>query len=196
MALVAANLGLKVAAIALAAWPILDPAASHFQGKAMGVRAAIYPWAAVAIPAWWWLAGRPRPYPYLADIALVTPFVIDAAGNVFGLFAVRGFDAFPHFVGWLCLVSAFGLASYPIVRSPWLVLALGIGAGATADIVWEIGEFLLQRSGSSGLQLTYENTIQDLAVSLLGSIVGAALVATLARPTDETPRRAFGWTRD
>jgi len=193
-ALLVLDLGVKLGAVALALYPLLDPSASHFQGKAMGARAAVYPWAVVIIPAAWWFAGRPRPYPYVADMALVLPFAFDAAGNVFGWFALTGFDALPHAFGWLSLAIGFGLAVVPLVDRRWLAFLLVAGFGATIDILWEIGEFLLQRSGSSGLQLTYENTIQDLALSLLGATIGALVVVSLGWPKPGTPRRLFGWS--
>jgi hypothetical protein len=189
----ALDIAIKVLTVGLALYPLLDPNSSHFQGKAMGVRALIYPWATVLIPAAWWIRGRPSPYPYLADIALAAPFAFDAAGNVFGWFALPGFDIAPHLLGWLALAVCFGSAVGPIVRRPWTTFGLVVGFGATIDILWEIGEFSLSRSGSSGLQLTYENTIQDLATSLIGATVGAVLVATLARPPADTPATLFGW---
>lgn len=187
------NLVVKVVAVTLALIPLVDPNASHFAGKAMTVRALIYPWAAVAIPAIWWGRGRPRPYPYLADIALVAPFLLDAAGNVFGWFAIPGFDAIPHVFGWLCLTVALGVAVGPLVDRRWILLALTVGVGAIADILWELAEYLLQQSGQSGLQLTYANTIQDLTTSLTGSVIGALICVTILWPRAGTPRTVFGW---
>ncbi len=189
------DIAFKVLTVGLALYPLLDPNASHFQGKAMGVRALIYPWATILIPAVWAARGRPAPYPYLADIALAFPFAFDAAGNVFGWFATPGFDQAPHLLGWMALAICFGAAIGPIVRGRWTTVGLVVGFGATIDILWEIGEFVLSRSGSSGLQLTYENTIQDLALSLLGAALGAAIVVSLLRPRPDTPTTLFGWPR-
>ncbi|MBM4407366.1 MAG: hypothetical protein FJ038_01905 [Chloroflexi bacterium] len=193
--LVILDLAVKVAAVALALFPLLDPTSSHFAGKAMGVRALIYPLATLLIPLAWWLRGRPRPYPFLADVALVLPFVFDAAANVLGLFAIPMFDALPHALGWLFLTLAFGLAIGPLVDQRWVAAGLSIGFGAVADIAWEIGEFLLAQTGSSGLQLTYANTIQDLGLSLLGSVIGAGVLVTFAWHRPGTPHTAFGWRR-
>jgi hypothetical protein len=189
------NLAVKIVAVGLAVYPLVDPNASHFQGKAMGVRAFVYPLATLLIPAAWWLRGRPSPYPYLADVALAFPFAFDAAGNVFGWFAISGFDVAPHFLGWASLAICFGSAVGPIVNRRWTTFGLVVGFGATIDILWEIGEFLLSRSGSSGLQLTYENTIQDLAMSLLGATAGAIIVSTALRPRLGAPAGLFGWAR-
>ena len=188
------DLAVKAAAIALAVAPLFDLSSSHFQGKAMGVRAVLWPISTVVIPLVWWQRGRPSPYPYLADIALVVPFLLDAAGNVFGWFAIPGFDAIPHFVGWLSFTVAFCLAIGPIVERRAVTFGLGVGLGATVAIVWEIGEYLLQQSGQSGLQLTYANTIEDLAMGLTGSAIGALIATTLLWPASRMPRAPFGWS--
>jgi glycopeptide antibiotics resistance protein len=187
------NLAVKVITIVLALVPLFDPGSSHFEGKAMGVRAVVWPLATLAIPLIWQLSGRPRPYPYLADIALVLPFLFDAAANVFGWFATSGFDALPHLAGWLFLAVTFGLALAPMIERRWLAFALVVGIGSTLDILWEVAEYLLSRSGQSGLQLTYANTIQDLALSLVGATIGAVLVVTVLWPKPGTPPTLFGW---
>jgi hypothetical protein len=187
------DLAVKVAVVVLSLYPLLDPSSSHFAGKAMGARAVLYPGFTLLIPAIWLLSSRPGPYPYLADIALGLPFVLDAAGNVFGLFAISGFDAFPHAAGWLFLSMAFGLAVAPLLEQRWVAFGLVLGFGAVLDILWEFGEYLLMKSGSSGLQLTYENTVQDLVMSLAGAAIAAVLVATLLWPAAGTPRSLFGW---
>jgi hypothetical protein len=113
---------------------------------------------------------------------------------VFGLFAIPRFDAIPHLVGWASLSIAFGLAVAPLLPERWIGFGLVFGFGAVVDILWEIGEFAMLRSGSSGLQLTYENTIQDLAMSLTGAAVGALVVATALWPASGTPAALFGWS--
>ncbi len=190
------DLGIKAAVIVLALVPLVSPESSHFAGKAMGVRAVIYPVFVLLIPAAWLLSARPRPYPFLADIALGLPFVIDAGANVLGLFAISGFDALPHVIGWFFLALAFGLAVAPMVRPRWAVFLLVVGFGAMVDVLWEIGEYLLMKSGSSGLQLTYDNTIQDLGMSFLGGVVAALLIVTVFWPRAGTPEAPFGWRVD
>ena len=188
------DLGVKVAIVVFALIPLVRPDSSHFAGKAMGVRAVLYPATTLLIPATWLLAGRPTPYPVAADIAIGLPFAIDAGANVFGLFAIRGFDAIPHFLGWLFLSIAFGLAFAPLLESRWVAFGLVVGFGAVVDILWEAGEFAMLKSGASGLELTYENTIQDLLMSLLGATVGAVAIATVLWPPEGTPATLFGWS--
>lgn len=188
------DLVVKAAVVGLSLYPLIRPNASHFAGKAMGVRAIVYPATTLLIPAIWWLSGRPGPYPFLADIALGLPFIIDGAGNVLGLFAIKGFDAIPHATGWFLLSLAFGLAIAPLAGEPWIAFGLIVGFGAAVDIIWEIGEFLLMKSGASGLQLTYENTIQDLGFSLAGAVFAGIVVATILWPAAGTPATLFGWS--
>ena len=188
------DIAVKVAVVAFSLYPLIDPDASHFAGKAMGVRALVYPAFLVLIPAAWLAARRPAPYPYVAVVALGLPFLIDAGANVLGLFAMSGFDVFPHAIGWFCLTLAFGLAVAPLLDRRWVAFLMVVGFGAAIDVLWEIGEYLLMRSGSSGLQLTYDNTIQDLAMSFTGGVVAAIVIVTVAWPRPGTPRALFGWS--
>jgi hypothetical protein len=188
------DLAVKVAVVVFALIPIVRPDASHFAGKAMGIRALLYPAMILLIPAIWLLAGRPTPYPVWADIAFGLPFAIDAGANVFGLFAIQGFDVIPHALGWFLLSTAFGLAVAPLVSERWIVFGLVLGFGAVIDILWEAGEFAMMKSGASGLDLTYENTIQDLVVSLAGATVAAIAMATILWPPEGTPATLFGWS--
>ena len=184
----------KALVVGLSLYPIFRPGSSHFAGKAMGVRAVLYPMSTLAIPALWLVAGRPGPYPFAADICLGIPFVLDAGSNVLGLFAIRGFDAVPHAVGWFFLSIAFGLAVAPLVDERWVLFGLVVGFGAVVDILWEVGEYLMMRSGASGLQLTYENTVQDLGLSLTGAAIAGIVTATVLWPEPGTPAMLFGWT--
>jgi len=188
------DLAVKALVVGFSWYPIMRPGPARFAGKAMGVRAVLYPAAMLLVPTVWLAAGRPEPYPFLADIALGIPFLIDAAGNVFGLFSIKGFDAIPHFVGWFLGSIAFGLAVSPLLPEPWVAFGLVLGFGAVIDILWEIGEYTLMRSGASGLDLTYENTIQDLGMSLSGAALGALVSATVLWPAPGTPASLFGWS--
>lgn len=192
-ALILGTIVVKLVVVALTLYPLIRPGSSHFAGKAMEVRAVLYPAMMLLIPAIWLLAGRPHPYPALADIALGLPFAIDAGANVLGLFAIRGFDAIPHATGWFFLSIAFGLAIAPLAGERWILFLLVLGFGAVVDILWEVGEFAMMKSGASGLDLTYENTIQDLVMSLSGAAVAALVLATILWPAPGTPATLFGW---
>jgi hypothetical protein len=149
----------------------------RFNGKAMTARALTYPLAALIVPAVWWLRGRRRPYPHLVDVLIVLPFVIDTGGNVLDLYSVYWFDDLAHFLNWWILVSAVTLA----LRRTQLGLlpswGLAVGFGAATEILWELGEYSVMKLGSSGLQLTYVDTIGDLALGFGGTLLGASLVS-------------------
>lgn len=82
----------------------------QFEGKAFGWRLATYPIAAALVPVGWWLAGRPRPYPFVLDILVVAPFLVDVLGNVFDLYdTIVWWDDLNHFVNWGLLSLAVGL---------------------------------------------------------------------------------------
>ena len=148
----------------------------RFNGKAMTSRALTYPIAALIVPAVWWLRGKPRPYPHFVDALVVLPFVIDTGGNVLDLYSLWWFDDVAHFLNWTILVSAFALALLR-TRLPLLaVWGLAVGFGAATEILWEIGEYAVMKLGSSGLQLTYVDTIGDLALGGCGTLLGATLV--------------------
>jgi glycopeptide antibiotics resistance protein len=69
------------------------------------------------------------------------------------------------------------IASLPIGRLN--AAALAVRVGASMHVLWEIAEYLVMRLGSSCLQLTYEDTIGDLALSSFGSLVGALIAVTV-----------------
>jgi hypothetical protein len=92
------------------------------------------------------LVGLPLP--------VVLPFVIDTGGNVLDLYSLWWFDDVAHFLNWWILVSAFALA----------LQRTRLGLGAATEILWELGEYGVMKLGSAGLQLTYKDTIGDLAL--------------------------------
>jgi hypothetical protein len=188
------DIAVKVIAIVMVVVPLFDPAASQFMGKALALRTIAAPLFVLAIPAIWLVRRRPVPYPYLADIMLAVPIVLDAAGNGFGWFVGTPFELAPHLLGWLSLALAFGLAVAPVIEQRWVTFGLVVGFGAIVDVVWEIGEFTLARTGGSGIRLGYSDTMRDLGVSLLGAVAGGILVVTILWPRAGTPRTLFGWS--
>ena len=81
------------------------------------------------------------------------------------------------------MATAIGLVADIAIKIAVIVLAL-------------IGEYLLMKSGSSGLQLTHDNTIQDLGMSFLGGVAAALVITTALWPRAGTPEAPFGWRVD
>ncbi len=174
----------KILLIAMLLLGLAFPDWPRFEGKAWPARVAVYPLAALVVPIWWWLRKRsgnaPSRYPHLVDSLLVLPFVVDVAGNVANLFdTVKHFDDALHFLSWTFLTAAVVIALAPLGLAKWNRVMLGTGFGAGAIIVWEIAEFLIAESGTSGLNLTYQDTITDLGLSTLGGAVGAIVAVYL-----------------
>jgi len=171
------DLAVKAALIGLLLVAVAFPDAEQFQGKAMGGRAATYPIATVIVPAIWFFFFRRSPYPYAADILVVLPFLIDTVGNALDLYdSVSWWDDANHLVNWAILVTGFGTL---IVRLPigrLIAAALALGFGAVTHILWELGEYLaFIRDNPEEFRTAYTDTIGDLALSLAGSAIGAAI---------------------
>jgi hypothetical protein len=174
--------GLKVALLALVLFALTHLGWDRFADKAMVARAVLYPAAAAVLPVAWLARGRRWPYPAVADALLVTPFVVDLAGNALDLYdRVAWFDDACHFVNWAVLVGAFGVLLVRRRLGWWVTFGLCVGFGATTAVLWEIGEygaFVLKTPESV---TAYRDTIGDLALGLTGSVVAGAVTASVAR---------------
>lgn len=184
------NILIKLLNIGLILMPMLVPDLPQFQGKAMGTRIITYPMVVFIVPLIWWLLGRRSTYPHLVDILVVLPFVVDSSGNALNLYnTTQNFDRFAHWFNWVSLTAAFGSAVSVLRITRLNVSALAVGFGATTHVLWEIGEFFVMRMGASGLQLTYNDTLDDLILSFFGTLFGALLVTTLFWRGRLMPRR-------
>ena len=111
---------------------------------------------------------------------VVLPFVVDSSGNALNLYnTTQNFDRFAHWFNWVSLTAAFGSAVSVLRITRLNVAALAVGFGATTHVLWEIGEFFVMQMGASGLQLTYNDTLDDMILSFFGTLFGALLVTTL-----------------
>ena len=178
----------KLVLVALLYYGMTHLELDRFRGKAMGARAALYPISIVVIPLVWALRGRRPPYPHLADIFLASPFIIDVAGNALDLYnTVVWFDDVAHTVTFMLLVLAVGSLILRLGLDAWIATCLTIGFGAVSHILWEIIEFVAMWIGSPGLQLTYEDTIGDLAMSLGGTVIAGLITGWRADTSRPAP---------
>jgi len=169
------GIALKVLLVALLAYGAFS-GAQQFEGKAFGWRLATYPISALIVPAIWWARGRRPPYPWAADTLLVAPFLIDVAGNALDLYdTVWWWDDANHFVNWALLSASCGVAlrRTTLARAPRFGLVVGFGA--TMAILWELAEYVSFIRHSPELTTAYTDTLGDMALGLLGSVVAAAL---------------------
>jgi len=165
---------------------LLFPDIPGVAGKGWPERCIGYPVSALLVPAIWVLRGRRGHlarrgrYPYLADALLVVPFVLDLLGNLVNLFdTVEQFDDVLHFVNWTFLVAALVLFMVPAELARWNLVLMGSGFGALAIVAWEGVEWIIQEMGTTGLQLTYDDTVGDLVLSTAGGMLGALVTASI-----------------
>ena len=152
----------------------------RLDGKGWPARAAGYPLSSVVMGAIWLVRGQKGRFPYIPTALLVTPFILDLLGNLFGFFdTVQNFDDFLHFVNWMFLCAAFVAMFDPANLASWNRAALGTGFGAFAIILWEFLEYLIMQSGTTGLHLSYEDTVTDLLLSSSGGLVGSLVMVRL-----------------
>src|SRR4051812_37847295 len=181
------NIAAKVALVVLLLHAVVFPDLPQYDGKGIATRLAMYPISALIVPAIWlvrWRRGLSTDnYPHLIDLCIVAPFLIDTAGNAANLYDTVGWwDDLMHFVTWVPWVTAFGL--FLLRRYRYLgrvvIAGLTLGFGAVTHILWEIGEYFAFIKGNPDeLATAYKDTVGDLAMSLMGSLVGALLVSTV-----------------
>lgn len=177
---------LTVAQLAVAQWV---PGIERFEGKAFGARLVLYPLLMLVVPAaWWWQARgtRPRPpAPYLAFTLVMAPFLVDVTGNSLDLYdAVVWWDDLNHLLNWALLLTGLGLLFRDHVRPRWALGVLVTGLGALLAVGWELGEWFTFIRHGTELGGAYTDTLGDLALGSLGSLLAALVVTNvLYRPS-------------
>jgi hypothetical protein len=186
------DLAVKIALVALLLFGAFS-GLERFEGKASGGRAIAYPIATLIVPVAWWLVGRRRgrrpAYPYVLDILLVLPFLIDTIGNALDLYDTIGWwDDANHFVNWGILTLAFGELLLRLPLGRWNTFALAVGFGATTAVLWEFAEYIAFIRNSDELATAYTDTLGDLALGLSGSVVAATVTALRPKPAAVSAR--------
>jgi hypothetical protein len=170
----------KVALVGLLLFGALAPDLPQFEGKAWLGRALTYPISLLIVPVGWAIVrrrrGRPVAYPYVMDILVALPFLIDTAGNAADLYdSIDWWDDANHFVNWAILVAAFCQLLIRLPLGRLAGAAIAIGFGAVTAILWEIGEYFAFIRNSPELATAYTDTLGDLALGLSGSVVAAVV---------------------
>jgi hypothetical protein len=186
----AADILVKAAAIALLLFALANPDLPQFQGKAFVGRAVVYPLALALFPIGWWLFGRRRiPYPAIADLLFGLPFLIDVTGNALNLYdTVDRWDDLNHLVNWVLHTAAVGL----LLRwGPWswrIRAALAFGYAVTSAVLWEFGEYVTFVPNSPEAATAYADTLGDIALGMVGGLVGSLVTARMPRRSSEPSR--------
>ena len=154
----------------------------QFEGKGFFWRLVTYPPAILVLPAAWVVWRRQSAFPFVADILITLPFLIDTAGNALDLYdTIVWWDDANHLVNWGLLAGGAGALLRRIRHGFWVTMALVIGFGATTAILWEIAEYLAFIRVSPELDTAYVDTLGDLALGLTGSVVAGLAFGLASR---------------
>ena len=175
-------LGVATSVLAgLLLWSAAHADLPQFTDKAMPIRLACSPIAAVLVPGTWWLllrGGRRRlPFPCTPSLLVALSLIVDLAGNATGLYdGIEYFDDAVHLVNPLLLVTAVGLLLAQTGVPRWTVWIMAFGLGCAGNIAWELMEYVLMEGvGAVALHLSLRDTLSDQAWGVLGTITGATV---------------------
>jgi hypothetical protein len=181
VAWVAAITATKAAVIALAVDAFANSTKPRYSGKGMRLRAIGYAGTMLVVPVAWRVRGRRDPYPRALDLAVTIPILADAGGNAVGIYQRAHVDDAIHFANGALLSSVVGALVTPRTRTSWEAAGVATAIGTSAAALWEIGEWLGLRLGARGMNLTYDDTMEDLIETSVGALVGG-LVTLLRHP--------------
>lgn len=171
----------KATVVALAVDAFVNSEKPRFQGKAMKVRAVGYAGTLLLVPVLWRLRGRPEPYPKELDLLVALPLLVDAGGNAVGLYQNAHVDDAIHFANGALLSGVVGAVAAPRMKTGWEAAAFATAIGTATAAAWEIFEWIGLKLGARGMDLTYDDTMEDLIESSAGAMLGG-LVTLLRHP--------------
>ena len=189
----AALVAMKATIVAVAIDATLRHDQPPYRGKAMQTRALGYVGATLLVPlAWRLLPGRSR-YPRGLDLAISTPLLLDAIGNAAGIYQRKRIDDVVHLANGAIVAGVAGAVVAPHVDERWQAALTGAAVGITAQSMWEVMEYVAYRFGARGMELTYQDTMDDMIESTIGALIGGAF--TLTRMPRSKAERRTGWRR-
>ena len=162
----------KATIIALAIDAFRNSNSPRFSGKAMRVRAVGYGASLFVVPLVWRLRGRTEAYPRELDLAVALPLLADAAGNAVGIYQRAHVDDAIHFANGALLTAVVGALASPRTRTPWEAAGVATAVGVAAAGAWEMGEWVGLKLGAKGMDLSYDDTMEDLIETSAGALLG------------------------
>src|SRR3954464_12486611 len=191
-ALAVAILLSKASTVAFAADAFVNADTPRLRGKAIRTRAIGYAGALLVVPILWsLLPGRGR-YPRALDLAVTIPLLLDAGGNALDLYEEAHIDDMVHVANSAIVSGVAGALFAPRVDERWQAALIGAGVSITAESAWEVMEYTAMRLGADGMDLTYDDTMADIAEGFLGAAISALFtLARVPRPRTERNRRVW-----
>lgn len=181
LAWTAATTAVKAAVIALAVDAFVNSDKPRFQGKAMKVRALGYTSALLIVPLAWRMRGRKEPYPRELDLLVALPLLADAGGNAIGMYQNAHVDDAIHFANGALLAGVVGAIAAPRDRTAWETATFATAVSTAVAAAWEMFEWIGLKLGAKGMDLSYDDTMEDLIETTAGAFLGG-LVTLLRHP--------------
>ena len=183
----------KAATVGLGIDAWINHASPRLRGKAIRTRAVGYTAALLLVPlAWRFLPGPRDPYPRALDLAVTMPLLADAAGNAVGIYERVRIDDGVHIANAAILAGVSGSLIAPHVDKPWQAALAGGAIAIAGETLWETMEYVAWRLGQDGMDLTYEDTMDDIIGTWVGAVAGAAYILTRS-PRRKSVRQRRGW---
>jgi hypothetical protein len=182
----------KVLTVACAIDAVLNSDSPRLRGKAIRTRAIGYTLGLFIVPVVWRLLPDRGPYPRALDLAVTVPLLLDAGGNALGLYEDAHVDDVVHLANAAIVSGVAGALFAPRVDERWQAALAGAGVAIAAETAWEIAEYGAWRLGADGMNLTYEDSMDDLAESWVGAMLGALFTLT-RMPRSRSDRTRAGW---
>jgi len=178
----ALNVAMRLAIVVFAVVILANPEDPAFVDKGLGIRSVVILFGlSLVIPAWHLWRRRGLAYPVWYDVIFLTTFLLDLVGNVFDLYDTYFFfDWIPHShnTGVVTIILAW------ILR---LSLLCAVGVATILHVLFEIQEFYGDIVfGTRNVRGLFD-TINDLMVGLIGSIVYGLLYMRLVRRARREP---------
>ncbi|KAA1374871.1 hypothetical protein [Aeromicrobium fastidiosum] len=176
-----ADIAAKTGLILLVGLALIVPGLGNMDGKGLLPRAIGYPVAAFAIPFIWFTWWRQRAsFPWAADFLITFACFSDIFGNFLNLYdSVDAFDNVVHFVNTGLLTAAVILLTMHRSTRLSAVLERALAFGVSAALVWEIAEYFAFLRWSPERLGAYADTLSDMSLGALGSLLAAFTVHAL-----------------
>lgn len=178
-----ANIATKAGLLVLLLLALLVPGFGNLDGKGLVPRAIGYPIAAFAVPFIWYTWWRQRAsFPWAVDFLVTFTCFSDMLGNVLNLYdSVESFDNMVHFVNTGLLTAAVILLTMHRSSSLGAVIERALAFGVSAALFWEIAEYFAFLRFSPERMGAYADTLSDMSLGALGSLLAAFWVHALWR---------------
>ncbi|AWB93568.1 hypothetical protein [Aeromicrobium chenweiae] len=178
-----ADIAAKTGLILLVTLALLVPGFGNLDGKGLAPRAIGYPLAAFAVPFVWFTWWRQRAsFPWTVDFLVTFVCFSDMFGNYLNLYdSVESFDNMMHFVNTGLLAAAFILLTMHRSSTLGAVVERALAFGVSAALLWEIAEYFAFLRWSPERLGAYADTLSDMSLGALGSLIAAFWVHALWR---------------